>query len=272
VSDWITLTARDISSPLAVRGIDPARFAELSEADIARLPVSIGRQQAALGDLFAVSGSRAPRVRIEGSTSLISGLGAGMTGGELEIHGDTGTRTGAGMRAGALHIRGSVGDDAGQGMSGGLLRIDGNAANRLGGNAPGAAKGMTGGEIIVAGTAGAEVGARMRRGLVAVVGNVGREAGRAMIAGSLVVLGSCENPGRGNKRGSIVVGTSVTVPPTYQYACTYQPPHVRLMLRYLVRRFGLEIDNSLIDSTFRRYCGDAGDPGKGEILERVSGV
>jgi len=26
---------------------------------------------------------------------------------------------------------------------------------------------------------------------------------------------------------------------------------------------------ALIDSVFRRYCGDAGDPGKGEILERV---
>jgi formylmethanofuran dehydrogenase subunit C len=132
---------------------------------------------------------------------------------------------------------------------------------------------MSGGEILVLGSAGAEAGARMRRGLIVVAGDADRDAGRAMIAGSLVVLGSCgDGPGRGNKRGSIVVGGRVAVPPTYRFACTYQPPHVRLTLRYLVRRLGLEVDNSFIDSVFRRYCGDAGDPGKGEILERVAGV
>jgi formylmethanofuran dehydrogenase subunit C len=270
VSDWITLTVRSVDAPITVRGLDPVRLAGLSEQEIAALPVSLGRQQAALGDFFSVAGERAPRIRIEGSTGQIDGLGAGMSGGELEIHGDAGNRVGAGMRGGTLHVHGSAGDDAGQSMSGGVLRVAGNAGDRLGAVAPGAARGMSGGEIIVDGSAGAEAGARIRRGLIVVCGDVARDAGRAMIAGSLIVLGSCgEGSGRASKRGSLVVGGHVAVPPTYRYACTYQPPHMRLTLLYLVRRYSLRIDGSLIESAFRRYCGDAGDPGKGEILERV---
>jgi formylmethanofuran dehydrogenase subunit C len=132
---------------------------------------------------------------------------------------------------------------------------------------------MTGGEIVIGGSVAAEAGARMRRGLIVVCGDVGRDAGRAMIAGSLFVLGSCgDGPGRGNKRGSIVSFGGVIVPPTYRYACTYQPPHVRLTLLYLARKYGLIIDPSFIESAFRRFCGDAGEPGKGEVLERVRGA
>jgi len=273
VSEWITLTARTIDAPLLVPGLDPVRFVELSEHDIAALPVSAGRQPATLGDFFTVQGGRSARVRVEWSTDRIDGLGAGMTGGELEIDGDAGSLVGAGMRGGTLRVRGSVGDEAGAAMAGGLLRIDGDAGERVGANTAGAAKGMTGGEILVLGSAGAEAGARLRRGLIVVGADAGRDAGRAMIAGSLFVLGSCgEGAGRGSKRGSIVACGGVTVPPTYRYACTYQPPHVRMTLLYLVRRHGLTIDDALVESAFRRYCGDAGDPGKGEILERVHSV
>ena len=273
MSDWITLAARAVEAPIDLDGLDPARLAELSETDIAALPVLAGRQRARLGDFFTVSGERSTRVRIEGSTRLIDGVGAGMTGGELDVIGDAGAMAGAGMRGGTLLVHGSAGDAAGLAMSGGVLRIDRDAGNRLGAAVPGAAKGMTGGEIVVGGAAGDEAGARMRRGLVVVAGSVARDAGRAMIAGSLVVLGSCgDGPGRASKRGSIVVCGAVTVPPTYRYTCTYHPPHVRLTLRYLVRRYNLAVENSVIDSPFKRYCGDGDDPGKGEILERASGV
>jgi len=88
-----------------------------------------------------------------------------------------------------------------------------------------------------------------------------------MIAGTLVVLGHTgDAPGRGNKRGSIIAAGGIEVPATYRYACTYQPPHTRLTLVYLRRRYGLAIDDRLTDGRYQRYCGDAGDPGKGEIL------
>jgi len=267
MSDWITLTARAVDAPIALDDLDPARLAELSAADIGAVPVFAGRQRAALGDFFDVSGERSTRVRIEGSTSLLDGVGAGMSGGELDVTGDTGAMTGAGMSGGTLRVHGSVGDDAGVGLSGGVLRIDGNAGDRLGAAAPGAAKGMSGGDIIVGGAAGDEAGARMRRGLLVISGSVGRDAGRAMIAGSLIVLGSCgDGAGRASKRGSIVVCGAVAVPPTYRYACTYHPPHVRLTFRYLMRRYNFAFENAVIDSVFKRYCGDGDDPGKGELL------
>jgi len=271
VSDWVTLTARAIDGPLVLRDLDPAKVAGLSEHEIAALPVSAGSRRGALGDFFSVQGERSSRVRVVGTTRDIEGVGTDMTGGELEIEGDAGSLIGAGMRAGTIRVRGNVGDDAGAAMSGGVLRIDGDAGARLGGNSPGASRGMSGGEILVLGSAGPEAGARIRRGLIVVAGDTGRDAGRAMIAGSLVVLGSCgEGAGHGSKRGSVVACGAIAVPATYRYACTYQPPHVRLTLLYLARRHGLSIDGPVIDSLFRRYCGDAGDPGKGEILERVA--
>jgi formylmethanofuran dehydrogenase subunit C len=155
-------------------------------------------------------------------------------------------------------------------MAGGALRITGDAGHRVGAAAAGASKGMTGGEIVVNGSAGSEAAARARRGLVVVGGDVGGEAARAMIAGTLVVLGRTgANPGRGSKRGSIIAIGGIEIPSTYRYACTYQPPHVRLTMTYLRRQYGLTIDDRVLTGRFRRYCGDAGDPGKGEILERL---
>ena len=117
------------------------------------------------------------------------------------------------------------------------------------------------------GSAGDEVAARARRGLVVVGGDAGEHAARAMIAGTLVVVGRTgAHAGRGNKRGSLVAIGGIDVPPTYRYACTYQPPHLRLTFTYLHRRYGFPVDGRILDGRFRRYCGDAGEIGKGEIL------
>jgi formylmethanofuran dehydrogenase subunit C len=107
----------------------------------------------------------------------------------------------------------------------------------------------------------------MRRGLVAIGGNAGGEAGRAMIAGTLVVLGSvAAHAGRGSKRGSIVAAGAIEVPPTYRYACTFEPTYVRFLMTYLSRQHGLPIEPRIAGGRYRRYCGDAGGTGRGEIL------
>ena len=156
-------------------------------------------------------------------------------------------------------------------MRGGSLHVTGNAGDRLAAAAPDAAKGMSGGEVVVEGSAGSDAGARARRGLIVVCGDVGMHAARAIIAGSLIVLGRVgSDPGRRSKRGSLVAVGGVPVPSTYRYACTYRPPHVRLTMTYLRRRYGLAIDERIAGGRYRRYCGDAGDPGKGEILEWLS--
>src|SRR3989442_4879030 len=98
---------------------------------------------------------------------------------------------------------------------------------------------MVGGEIVIRGNAGEDAGAGMRRGLVVVTGNAGRGTGRGMIAGTAVVFGETgADAGRWTKRGSIVACGPVARPATFRYACTYRPPHVRLLLLYLRERPG----------------------------------
>ena len=139
--------------------------------------------------------------------------------------------------------------------------IDGDAGRRV-------AAGMTGGEIIVMGSAGADAATRARRGLVVVGGTAGAGAARSMTAGTLVVFGRTgARPGLGSKRGTIVALGGIDVPVTYWLACTFEPPHVRLLLTYLHRRYGLVVNERMVSGRYRRYCGDAGNPGRGEILE-----
>ena len=249
MSDAVVLTVKArLDAPLDMSGITPDRCANLSQGDIAALPVWVGGRRAALGDVCTVRGERALRLDIEGDLDMVHGLGARMTGG-------------------LLHVHGNAGDDAGQAMSGGVLRVDGHAGERLGGPLPGASRGMSGGEIVVFGSAGASAAALVRRGHVAVVGGVGAYAGRGMIAGTLLALGPMgELSGIGSKRGSIVAAGGVEVPASYRFACSYEPPHIRLLLTSLRRRFGFPCDPALLNGRFDRYCGDAGEPGKGEIL------
>jgi formylmethanofuran dehydrogenase subunit C len=269
VSDVVTLSSRTrLDAPLEVEGVAADRFAGLSEREIAETPVWLGSRQAALGDFFHVRGERSARVRVEGALENVDGLAAGTAGGEILIDGNAGRRVAAGMTAGWVEVRGSVRDDAGMGMGGGVLKVNGDAGPRLGAAVPGAAKGMTGGEIVVGGSAGAEAAARVRRGLVVVVGDVGEFAARGMVAGTLVVFSRTGlEPGRGSKRGSIVAIGGIPVPATYRYACTFCPPHVRLLMTYLRRRYALAPGERVVAGRYRRYCGDAGEPGRGEILE-----
>lgn len=248
----ITLTLRTaLADALEFDGILPERVAGLGEKEIAALPVWLAGRELQLGELFTVTGERSAHIRIEGDLSRVNRLGAGMT-------------------AGRIDVMGSVGDDAGVAMSGGTLTVAGNAGDRLCAAAPGAAKGMTGGEAIVFGAAGSETGARARRGLIVVGGDAGAQAARDIIAGTVVVFGRTgPEPGRRSKRGSIVATGGIDVPSTYRYACTYEPPYVRLLMTYLRRTYGFPVGDDVMGGSYRRHCGDAGEPGKGEILERV---
>jgi formylmethanofuran dehydrogenase subunit C len=245
----------------------PDRSAAMSEAEIARLPLWVGRRQASVGDFFTVRGGRSEHLRLEGDLSRLDGLGTGMRHGTLVIDGNAGRRVAAGMSGGLVEVLGSVGDAAGLAMQGGALRVRGDAGDDLGAAEPGVARGMAGGEIVVRGSAGASAATRLRRGVVAVAGDLGARGGDGMIAGTLVVLGrSGPGAGRGSRRGSIVACGAVEIPVTYRYACTFEPAWVRLLLTWLHRHHGLPLADALRDGRYRRYCGDAGPPGRGEIL------
>jgi formylmethanofuran dehydrogenase subunit C len=268
VSGAVVLSLRaDPDGTLELDGVTPEALAPLSEAAIARLPVWCGRVRAELGDFFVVRGSGAHALRLEGDLTRVDAIGSDMAAGELAIEGPAGRRVAAGLRGGIVRVRGNVADDAGMAMAGGVLHVAGSAGDRLGGPLPGASRGMTGGEIVVEGSAGVDAAARCRRGLVVVGGDVGDDAGRAMIAGTLVVLGRAGGqPMMGNKRGSLVAAGGVEVPANYRYACTFEPPHVALLMVHLRRVYRLLVDDAVLRGPYRRYCGDLGGLGKGEIL------
>lgn len=273
MSEVVTLSARALPAySLELDAVAPDRFGALSEREIAALPVGDGRTGGpSLGDFFDVSGGRAARVRVAGSAQL-DGLGRGMAGGELVVEGAAGRWLGAGMTGGRIVVEGGVGDDAGCAMSGGLIDVRGGAGARLGGALPGASRGMTGGEILVRGDAGGWTGLGMRRGLVVVGGDAGEETGHAMIAGTVVVLGRVgAGAARWSKRGTLVVGGEVAILPTFRYACTFRPPHLRLTLVQLARRHGWRVDERFVTGRYRRYSGDMAELGRGEVLQWTDG-
>jgi len=271
MSEHVTLTLRSrLEESIEAESIVPDRFAMLDQAEIAALPILVGRRRQSVGDFFDVTGDHSPFVRLVGDVRLAHGIGTGMSGGGLMIDGSAGARVAAEMSGGEVVVLGDVADDAGVGMTGGSLRVLGNAGNRIGAGTPGASRGMAGGEIVVDGSVGSDTGARMRRGLLFVGGDAQERAARAIIAGTVIVMGRVgSEPAFANKRGSLVVGGGVDVPVTYRYACEYAPPHVRLALTYLARRYGLSIEQRLVEGRYRRYCGDASTIAKGEILEWI---
>lgn len=207
--------------------------------------------RATLGDLFAISGSPAPRIRLAGDLALMDGIGAGLSAGELIVDGNAGWYLGRRMSGGIIEVRGNTGPLAG-------------AAD------PGAKRGMSGGEIIVRGSAGPMTGAGLRRGLIVVQSDAGEDAGRAMIAGSILVFGSLGvNPGLFSRRGSLVAFGAHTPPAPYRYACTYRPPHMRVTLGYLRSRHGVPVTSGHLAGAYRRYSGDLAELGAGEILSWI---
>ena len=271
MSEHVTLTLRSpLLEAVEADAIVAHAFGSLGESEIGSLPVWAGRQRRSIGEYFRVRGERSTSVRVVGDVRHVHGIGTAMAGGHLVIDGDAGARVAAGMTAGRVEVLGSVGDDAGAGMAGGSLHVTRDAGDRVGAATPGASRGVTGGEIVVEGSVGDDAGARMRRGLLYVNGSSGNRTARSMIAGTVIVKGRVgAEPAFASKRGSLVVAGGVEVPVTYRYACDYQPPHVRVALTYLARRYGLAIAPSLIDGSYRRYCGDAGTIGRGEILEWI---
>ena len=252
--------------PLEAECIRPDVLAGLSQREIEALPLWIGREQLALGELFEVQGGRSADVRVEGDASRVKYLGAGMAGGTLTVAGSAGAHAGERMTGGTLRVLGNAADFAGAEMAGGLLELGGDAGAQLGGAGPGGKRGMRGGVIVVHGGAGDFAGARMRRGLIAVRGQLGDQAGAGMMAGTLLAFaGVGRRPGLGLERGTLVVHGSVRLLPTFRFACTYQPPFLGVYLHELRQRYGAAwADDG--GGRYHRYTGDYAELGKGEVL------
>jgi formylmethanofuran dehydrogenase subunit C len=259
----------DTRIPVEAECVTPDNLAGKSPQEIAQLPVQHGNASAPLGEFFRVAGDAGDGdVLIEGDTSRVKLLGAGMSRGTLTIAGDAGMHVGAEMRGGVLTVRGNAADWVGAEMRGGTIHVHGSAGHLVGAAYRGAHVGMRGGVILVRGAAGNEVGSGMRRGLIA-VGGAGDYPGVAMIAGSVFVFGQAGvRPGAGMKRGTLVfAGPPPETLVTFRKACVYEPVFLAIYLRQL-KAWGYPVPDGVWGARWRRYSGDLVSLGKGEILTR----
>jgi formylmethanofuran dehydrogenase subunit C len=255
--------------PLEAEVITPARLAGLSALEAAKLTVVHGNQSAELGEFFRVNGAAGANgtdLHLSGDLSRIKMVGAGMTEGRLVVHGSAGMHLGTGMAGGEILVEGDAGDWVGAEMTGGRIVVRGNAGHMVGAPYRGSHIGMIGGEILVHGSVGNEAGSGMRRGVLAIGGDSGDFTGVGMLAGTILVLGRLGGrPGAGMRRGTIVSMHPAEVLPTFSFACTYRPVILRLYLPYL-RGLGLPITEAQVQGSYQRWCGDAIELNRGEIL------
>ena len=255
------------SAPVGGEEIRPDRLVG-SVAEVAKVSIRVGNGRAELADLFDIGGEAGDNhIVIEGDLRSVHGLGAGMSGGRLEVRGEVGHRLGEGMAGGSIEVSGSVGSGAGADMAGGWIRVRGGSGANLGSALPGSRVGMRGGVILVDGDAGAGVGVAIRRGIIAVGGSVGEGAGRGMIAGSIFVGGVIgPRVGTGMKRGTIaLMGAGDFEPcPTFEPSGSLRPPVAAIYLGQL-RDWGFRVPESASFGPIRRYNGDRAVGGQGEI-------
>jgi formylmethanofuran dehydrogenase subunit C len=257
--------------PLEADVLTPGRLAGLSPLETAKLVVAHGNQAAELGEFFRVSGVANGEIRLSGDLSHVKLIGAGMAEGRIVVQGSVGMHLGAGMTGGEIVVEGDAGDWVGPEMSGGRIVIKGKAGHLVGSASRGSAAGLQGGEILVFGSAGNEVGGGMRRGLIAIGGHTGDFTGVNMLAGTVVVFGKLgARTGAGMIRGSIVSMHPAETLPTFSYSCTYRPVFLRVYLSYL-RGLGFPVTDAQMNGPYQRWCGDAIELNRGEILSLDSG-
>ena len=252
--------------PLEAERLSPDTISALSNEAIRALPVYLGKRQHRVDDFFAVEGAASDELEIRGDATKVKWIGRGMTRGRITIFGNAGMHLGAYMQGGTVEVSGNVSDWLGAEMTGGLIRVGGNAGGQVGGAYRGSLVGMRDGTILIGGSAGLEVGMRMKRGLIAVAGSVKDFSGLEMRGGTIVTRGGAElRTGAWMIRGTIISLTPIQLLPTFSYASTGNPPFLRVYAKHL-EALGFTIPHDDQHGAYRRYCGDAAVPGKGEIL------
>jgi formylmethanofuran dehydrogenase subunit C len=244
-------------------------MAGLDRADVARLPILVGRRAEPLGDLFAIGGDGGggDDIVVEGDLASFERVGAGMTRGRLTVRGPVGARAGSGMSGGVLAVEGSAGARAGEGMRGGALLVGGSAGAHLAAPLPGRL-GLDRGTIVVRGSAGPMAAFRMRRGLVGIGGDAGPGAGTSLIAGSLFILGKAgAGAGALMRRGTIVLFHAYDPLAVFRPGGGRRFPFLRLYADALAAA-GLPLLPGSGEATYARFTGDVSGGGKGEILIR----
>lgn len=262
------LTLKLKASPdqrLDLSALSPAKVSVMSQGDIERLSIGIGRRPVRLGDVFAISGTPGDTLVIEGSTSRLDGIGSELEQGTLIVDGDTGAYAGRLMKGGRLDIRGSAGAFLASGLRGGLVTAQA-AGDLVGAPKVGERFGMLGGIVAIAGDVGERAGDRMRRGAIIAKGRFGASAGSRMMGGTLWTEGGFgAGPGPLMRRGTLIGPSVERLLPTFKDAGVHDLNVLRLMSRYYTEALGALAPRAL-PAKVRRISGDLATIGKGEIL------
>ncbi|MEC9092855.1 MAG: formylmethanofuran dehydrogenase subunit C [Planctomycetota bacterium] len=251
--------------PLEVEAIRPDLLRGKNLDGIKKLRVFHGKEEVECGEFFRFKGEADDLFqRWTGDFSGVHWIGAGMSGGLIEIEGNAGRHLGSEMQGGEIKVQGNASDWVGAEMKGGKIVIQGDGGHLVGAAYRGSARGMTGGTILVHGKTGNEVGHTLRRGLIA-VGSVGDLAGFNMLAGSVLVFGSAGiRHGAGMRRGTLAFwGTEPPeLLPTFRFACRQELNFVAITERFL-KAEGLNND---FPEKVDVFHGDFLEGGRGEIL------
>lgn len=259
------------SIPLELEGITPDAVRELDHAEIERLEIYEGNNQARLGDFFRISGTAGDgELRFIGDLSGVHWIGAKMSSGHITVEGDAGRHVGSEMTGGRIDVHGSASDWVGAEMQAGTIHVRGAAGHLVGAAYRGSTAGMRGGTILVDGDAGNEIGHSLRRGMIAIGGSIGDLAGFNMLAGTILVgAGQGIRHGAGMHRGTLIF-LSEDPPellPTFTFGGRQRPLVMTVLSREL-RKLGFA-KFELLQNEFDLYHGDQLEGGRGEVLVRA---
>ena len=268
-----------LNVPLNVDQVLPEK---VSVEDFRSVNVEEGNHTGLLSDYFEIEGSAAEdrTVCFSGNLKNVFGIGQGMSGGTIEVQGDTGPFVGRRMSGGKIIVDGDVDDYLGAEMTGGQIVVRGNAGNYVGANAPGCKFGMNRGTIFISGSAGGSLGRSMRRGTIVVQGAVGPLCGWEMLAGTIVVFGSAgDHAGLDMRRGTIILAgepaKSFNASPAFVEGSTLNSQTVAMIGAWLkqseTEMLPEEIDQRLLKPKFLQWHGDVNEGGRGEIFLPAEG-
>jgi formylmethanofuran dehydrogenase subunit C len=255
------------AQPVDLSSMTPDRLAEKTLPEIEKILLPGGNCQIRVAEIFDVTGDDKDNLLIRGGCDRLNRIGFAMTRGTITVEGSAGMYAGMRMRGGALTVNGDAGAFAASGMSDGLLHIKGNAGDFLGGAIAGERHGIGGGTVIVDGDAGDRAGDRMRRGMLLVKGNAGDYCGARMLAGTIVVRGRVGYaPGFSMQRGTLLLAKMPRILATFNDCGTHTLPFLRLLRKYFEDSGPPFTEFALIGERVRRFVGDLGNDGLGEIL------
>jgi len=277
----IVLTPRS-PTPIPVEApvITPDQFAGKTIQEIRDLPIHYGNMETKLSEWIHAQGKPAETpeeqlIVIDGEAGYIKRIGEGMTAGRIVVQGNAGMHLGAQMQGGEITVTGDTADWTGAEMKGGLIRVLGNAGNLVGSAYRGSSEGMTGGCILVKGNIGHEAASFMRRGVLVVLGDTGEFLGAHLNGGEVVVFGKTGRRAGAQAKGNggyiVCLGGVEELLPTYRLEAEYKPYFLRLLMRELYSKLGLEEAQKFMDTPVKRYVGDLAVGGKAEILVASKG-